>query len=180
MPPGFVGRARELAVLMESVGSARAGQPQFVLVEGEGGFGKTSLLRAFQESLSGASLAVASGDEAEAGLQYGVLDEFARQLGQAGQSAAWQLSDRQDPFAMGAAFLRVLGRASRSPLVLTLDDAHLADGASMAALTFAARRLQADPIVVVLAARDEGVVQLPPGLLRLIQHRGTRMALAGL
>jgi DNA-binding CsgD family transcriptional regulator len=181
MPVGFVGRGRELAVLRESVGSARAGQPQFVLVEGEGGCGKTSLLRAFQESLSGASLAVASGDEAEAGLHYGVLDEFARQLGQASQSAAWQLRGRGDPFAMGAAFLRLLEHASRSaPLVLTLDDAHLADGASMAALTFAARRLQADPVVVVLIARDDGVQQLPPGLLRLIQHRGTRIALAGL
>ena len=163
MPLGFVGRARELEVLKESVGSARAGQPQFVLVEGEGGFGKTSLLRAFQESLSGASLAVASGDEAEAGLQYGVLDEYARQLGQAGQSAAWQLRDRGDPFAMGAAFLRELSTASQSaPTVLVLDDAHLADGASMAALTFAARRLQADPVVVVLVASDDGVVQLPP------------------
>lgn len=79
MPPGFVGRARELAVLMESANSAKAGQPRFVLIEGEGGSGKTSLLRAFQEALSGAPMVLASGDEPEAGLRYGVLDELARE-----------------------------------------------------------------------------------------------------
>ena len=38
----FVGRAGELAVLEAAAAAARSGQPKVVLVEGEGGIGKSS------------------------------------------------------------------------------------------------------------------------------------------
>ena len=43
----FVGRAGELAVLEAAAAAARRGQPQVVLVEGEAGAGKSSLLARF-------------------------------------------------------------------------------------------------------------------------------------
>jgi hypothetical protein len=60
-----------------------------------------------------------------------------------------------DRFAVGAATLGVLTRqAEQRPLALLLDDAHHLDRPSAEALVFAARRLVADPIVLVAALRD--------------------------
>jgi DNA-binding CsgD family transcriptional regulator len=61
----------------------------------------------------------------------------------------------QDRFAVGAATLSLLAaHAERRPLLVVLDDAHLLDGASAAALLFVARRLLADPIAMVFAVRE--------------------------
>jgi ATP/maltotriose-dependent transcriptional regulator MalT len=160
--------------------SAAAGRPACVLVEGQGGSGKTSLLASVRESLSSGSVVMATGDEAEAGLPYGVLDQLGSQLSLVAASRRRQQRYGGDPFATGAVFLQELDRVSRSaPLVLMIDDAHLADSPSLAALTFAARRLLADAVLVVLTAREEGTAELPPGLLRLVNDRGYRINLGG-
>ena len=44
--------------------------------------------------------------------------------------------------------------ADAQPLLCVVDDAHWLDGASAEALVFVARRLQADPIAVLIGARD--------------------------
>ena len=60
-----------------------------------------------------------------------------------------------DRFAVGAATLGVMTRrAERQPLAILLDDAHHLDRPSAEALVFAARRLVADPILVVAALRE--------------------------
>ena len=69
----FVGRAGELAVLEAAAAAARRGQPQVVLVEGEAGTGKSSLLAQFAAGLAGAAVLRASGDEAELLLPYGLV-----------------------------------------------------------------------------------------------------------
>lgn len=46
-PPGFAGRSAELQLLSQCLGRAAAGDPQFVLLEGAAGIGKTALLAAF-------------------------------------------------------------------------------------------------------------------------------------
>ena len=179
LPQGFVGRSVELALLQQSVEMAMAGRPRFVLVEGDGGSGKTSLLRAFAGTVSGPAVVSLAGDEAETGLTHGVLDEVVHQLGPP-DPAAWAARDSGDPYAVGAALLQQLGRVSQDlGLVLLLDDAHLADSPSMAAMTFAFRRLEADPVLVVVAARPEGVGQLPAGLQRLVASSGSRLVLGG-
>ena len=72
----FVGRAGELAVLEAAAAAARRGQPQVVLVEGEGGAGKSSLLARFAAGLVGAAVLRAGGDEAELLLPYGVVGQL--------------------------------------------------------------------------------------------------------
>ncbi|MFC7655894.1 ATP-binding protein [Pseudonocardia benzenivorans] len=48
-----MGRAAELAVLAGALDAARDGRPSVVLVEGEPGIGKTTLLRRFVDDVRG-------------------------------------------------------------------------------------------------------------------------------
>ena len=104
----FVGRAGELAVLEAAAAAARRGQPQVVLVEGEAGAGKSSLLARFAAGLAGAAVLRAGGDEAELLLPYGVVSQLVVSArgadGRPGLLAA-ELSDRVDPLAVGADLL---------------------------------------------------------------------------
>ncbi len=60
-----------------------------------------------------------------------------------------------DRFAVGAATLSLICRyAESAPLAILVDDAHWLDRPSAEALLFAARRLLADPIVLIIAARS--------------------------
>ena len=78
-PPGwgvFVGRADELAVLEAAAAAARGGHPKVVLVEGEAGIGKSSLLAQFASGLADAVVLRASGDEAELLVPYGIVGQL--------------------------------------------------------------------------------------------------------
>ncbi len=55
---------------------------------------------------------------------------------------------------------------------VVIDDAHLADVPSLTAITFALRRLRADPVVLVIAMRPEGRERIPLGLGRLAERSG--------
>jgi DNA-binding CsgD family transcriptional regulator len=60
-----------------------------------------------------------------------------------------------DRFAVGAATLSLICRyAEEAPVAVIVDDAHLLDRPSAEALLFAARRFLADPIVLLIAARQ--------------------------
>ena len=75
-PSGFVGRQRELRVLGERLAAAGTGHPQVVLVEGEAGGGKSTLLSRFLGSLANAVVLQVAGDEAETLLSYGIIDQL--------------------------------------------------------------------------------------------------------
>ena len=69
-----------------------------------------------------------------------------------------------DRLALGAASLGLLAAAAGEGLLLVLvDDAHWLDAASRDALLFAARRLGADTVALILAARDGEQVPFDPG-----------------
>jgi hypothetical protein len=72
----FVGRADELAVLETAAVAARCGHPKVVLVEGDAGIGKSSLLAQFAAGLADAVVLRASGDEGELLLPYGVVGQL--------------------------------------------------------------------------------------------------------
>ena len=66
-------------------------------------------------------------------------------------------------------------------MVLVVDDVHWADLPSVQALVFALRRLVADPVLTLLAVRDDADVQLPETLRRLVSsHLGSVLRLRGL
>ena len=167
--------------------AARRGEPRVVLVEGEAGAGKSSLLARFASGLAGAAVLRAGGDEAELLLPYGVAGQLtasARGAGGRPGLLATGLSDRVDPLAVGADLVMWLGQCCRGrQLVLVLvDDLQWADGPSARALLFAVRRLQADRVLVVAAARPGELARLGEGWLRFLagDHRAGRVRLGGL
>ena len=181
----FVGRAGELAVLEAAAAAARSGEPRVVLVEGEAGAGKSTLLARFAARLAGATVLRAGGDEAELLLPYGVVDQLLASARGAGGGPpgllAAELSDGVDPLAVGADLVVWLGQFQKMVLVV-IDDLHWADGPSARALLFALRRLQADPVLVVVAARPGELPRLGEGWLRFLagDHRAGRVRLGGL
>ena len=176
----FVGRAGELAVLEAAAAAARSGQPKVVLVEGEGGIGKSALLARFASGLAGATVLRASGDEAELLLPHGVVGQLLASARGAGGGPpgllAAELSDGVDPLAVGADLVAWFGQF-RGMVLAIIDDLQWADGPSARALLFAVRRLHADQVLVVLSARAGELSRLGEGWHRFLagDHRADRI-----
>ena len=181
----FVGRGRELAVLTGLAARARADQPRVVLIEGDAGMGKSSLLAKFVPAVGGAAVLRASGDEGESKLGYGVISQVvsaARSLGVATPALLrGELVDSVDPLAVGAELLSVfdtLGRPGQLTL-LVVDDLHWSDPPSARALLFCLRRLLADRVLVVVTARPGQLARHGEGWYRFFagDERATRLQL---
>jgi tetratricopeptide (TPR) repeat protein len=69
-----------------------------------------------------------------------------------------------DPFFVGLGVLGLLAEAAARPLLCVVDDVQWLDQASARALGFAARRLQADAVAVLLAGREAGELAGVAGL----------------
>ncbi|MBM4335067.1 MAG: hypothetical protein FJ108_04030 [Deltaproteobacteria bacterium] len=79
-PPVFVGRAHELAWLMERLADAAAGRPRVVLVVGEAGIGKSSLVEQLQREPECEDFEVVTGHcQVQASLPYLPFVEALRQ-----------------------------------------------------------------------------------------------------
>jgi len=170
----MIGRDPEIAFLAKMIAESRTGRGGAVVVCGEAGIGKSALL-AEAARLAGDDQLVLriTGVEAEAELPFAALHLLlrpARQLIQ-GLPAAQREALRgafgeshgaaQDRFLVGLAVLTLLADlAAERPLLCLVDDLHWVDRASADALVFAARRLGAERITMVLAAHD-GVDGLP-------------------
>ena len=184
----FVGRADELAVLEAAAEAARGGHPKVVLVEGDAGIGKSSLLARFAAGLADAAVLRAGGDEAELLLPYGIVGQLvasARGVGGGPPGLlASELSGAVDPLAVGAELVVWLGQVGRGRgmVLACIDDLQWADGPSARALLFAVRRLQADQVLVVVSARAGELPRLGEGWQRFVagDHRAGRVRLGGL
>ncbi len=161
------GREKEQAVIERLLDSARAGVGGVLVLRGQPGIGKSALLGHAVATAADFRLLRATGVEAESGLAYAtlhqllhpVLDVTARLAAAQADTlrAALGLEPAEVPgrFLVAVAALALLSEAAREqPVLCVLDDAQLADRASMEALTFAARRVQSDPVAMLVAARD--------------------------
>jgi class 3 adenylate cyclase/nucleoside-triphosphatase THEP1/tetratricopeptide (TPR) repeat protein len=157
----IVGRAAELQIMSAAYARVLAGQSQVLLLTGEPGIGKTTLV----EELTGQVRSAADGalvrigesaPMAGAALAYG---PFVAALG---NEAGWLLASGNEGDMLVARhrlFVRVLellaGLAVRSPLVLVLEDLHWADESSRELLTFLAVRLRTERVLIVGTLREE-------------------------
>lgn len=177
----LVGRARELGALEEAVERVVAGMPWGLEVVGEPGIGKSRLLAELGARADRRGCLVLDGRAAEFereapfGLLLDALNDYLRSLDPAflqalGEETVAELAAifpalatlRAQPASFGLqaeryrahyAIRALLERlATRRPLVLTLDDVHWADEASIEAVAHLLRRLRG-PLLVVAAAR---------------------------
>jgi len=163
------GRSRELRVLGRLLDAVRSGESRVLVVRGEPGVGKTALLDSLAARASGCRVARATGVQSEMELAFAGLHQLcAPMLDHAERLPAPQRDALRtafgisagpvpDRFLVGLAVLSLLSEvAGDRPLICVVDDQQWLDSASAQALGFAARRLAADPVGLVFAARDPG------------------------
>ena len=164
----LVGREDELAQIEERLDLAgeRGGA---LVVRGEPGVGKSALLEAVRSSAADRGLATlaTAGFQSEAHVAFAGLHRLLRPLLraadrlQAPQRTALQgafgliEAGAPDSFLIALATLDLLCEAATAaPLLLVIDDAQLLDLATCDVLTFVARRIEADPVLMLFALRD--------------------------
>ena len=193
----LAGREAERARIASVVDAARRGSGSALVIWGIAGTGKSALLadvvKAVGEEMSVLST---SGVESESPLAFAAL-----------QRLLWPLRKRVDVLpqpqrsALAAAFGEAAGDGDRflvllatlslladaadeRPVLILVDDAHWLDDASAAALLFVARRLQAERVMVLFAAREGEArafraADLPALTLAGLDHTAARMLLSG-
>ncbi|MFF5344065.1 AAA family ATPase [Streptomyces althioticus] len=165
--PDLVGRHQECAVLDELLLALRAGESRVRVFRGEAGIGKSVLLEYVVAKASQATVTRTQGVEADMELPYASLHQLcAPFLAQVDELPTPQrdalyvafgmaAGDPPDRFLVGLAVLTLLTRASESrPVLVVVDDAQWLDQVSLQTLEFVARRLLAEAVAMVFAARD--------------------------
>src|SRR5687768_2662586 len=163
------GRASECALLDDLVSAIRRGESRSLVLRGEAGIGKTALLEYLIASAPDATVVRAVGVQSDMELAFASLHQLCGPLldGLEGlpapQRQAMEIvfgltaGDAPDRFRVGLAALSLLSEvAEQRPLLCVVDDAQWLDKASALTLAFVARRLLAEPVALVFAARQPG------------------------
>ena len=181
----LVGRASEQAQLAALLEAARQGASGVLVLEGDPGIGKSSLLQWAAAKASDFYVVESRGMQAEVELPYGgigqliaplrdsfprldarqasVLEAVLALTGRGGVSPA--PASVPDQFAVGAAVLALLASAAEGgPVLALVDDAQWLDQPSVEGLAFLARRVLAEGIVVLLSRRTAEGSQALDGL----------------
>jgi DNA-binding CsgD family transcriptional regulator len=166
---GLRGRRSECGVLDRLVDAVRAGESRALVVAGEPGVGKTALLDYVAGRASGFRVARAVGVQSEMELAFAGLQQLCTPMldglerlptpQRDALRTAFGLSagPAPDRFLVGLAVLSLLAEAAaEQPLICLVDDQQWLDRASAQVLGFAARRLGAESIGLVFAARVPG------------------------
>ncbi len=162
-------RRKEREVLDRLVDAVRAGESRALVVRGDPGVGKTVLLDHLAERASGSGCRVAraAGVQSEMELAFAGLHQLCAPMLSHGERLPVPQRDAlrtafgiaagppPDPFLIGLGALSLLSEvAGERSLICVVDDEQWLDLASAQALGFAARRLGADPVGLVFAARE--------------------------
>jgi DNA-binding CsgD family transcriptional regulator len=180
----FVGRAAELARVAEVITRMEAGEPWLVAVEGDPGMGKTALARRCLAQASGVKVLSARAGQAEADLDFGLIDQLFRAAGGVVEPVvtAGGGGSAGSSFAVGARLLELVGEQQAAGAVaILIDDLQWADRGSVEALTFMLRRLSVDPVIAVMLYRGQAgrLDEAAQRLLGSVENR-VRIPLGGL
>jgi DNA-binding CsgD family transcriptional regulator len=166
-PPVLLGRAGERRALDRLLGDIRTGRSAVLVIQGDAGVGKTTLLHYCARQASGMRVARISGAEAEMELPFAGVHQLCEPL-------LGQLDSLPDPqrnavrvalglaagpsadrFLVGLAVLGLLAAsAADRPLLCLVEDAQWLDAASSQILGFVGRRLGAESVGMVFAVRE--------------------------
>jgi len=176
-PKPLAGRGAQGTRLDWLLADARAGQSAVLVLRGEPGIGKTALLDYAAKSAGGFQVARAAGVESEMELPFAGLHQLCgpmlgglERLPSPQRDAlrtAFGVSPGAQPdrFLVGLAVLSLLSdTAEERPLLCLIDDAQWLDRSSAQVLTFVARRLQAESVVLLFAEREPGELDQLAGL----------------
>ena len=165
----LIGRESECARIDRVLEEAKGGRSGALVIRGDAGLGKSTLLEYAVARAGDARVVRALGVETESEFAYSGLHELVRPLLDRlpelppiqadALRGALSLAKAQGAgrLSIGAATLSLLASAKEDgPLLCMIDDAHWLDEASAGALAFAARRLDAEGVVMLFAARGEG------------------------
>ena len=163
------GRRDECVVLDRLLDGARGGRSSALVLEGEAGVGKTALLDYAIASATDLRVLRAVGVESETEIAFAalhqlcapVLDRLDRlpvpQRDAVLTTFGLRAGAVPDRFLVGLAVLSLLSEvADERPLVCVVDDAQWLDRASAQCVAFVARRLLAESVVMLFAARVRG------------------------
>jgi hypothetical protein len=166
---GLRGRASECALLDDLVSTIRRGESRSLVLRGEAGIGKTALLEYLIASASDMTVVRAVGVESEMELAFAsvhqlcgpLLDRLPRLPAPQRQAMEIVFGLRAgaapDRFLVGLAVLSLFSEvAEERPLLCVVDDEQWLDRASALTLAFVTRRLLAEPVGLVFAAREPG------------------------
>ena len=177
-PAELTNRYSERAAFDRLIEAVRAGESRALVVRGDPGVGKTALLDYLSARAAAARFRVAraAGVQTEMTLAFAGLHQLCAPMldhlhhlpppQQDALRTAFGISAGPPPdrFLVGLAVLSLLSEvAGERPLLCLVDDEQWLDQASAQALGFAARRLAADPVGLVFAARepDDALTGLP-------------------
>jgi DNA-binding CsgD family transcriptional regulator len=162
----LLGRRTECEVLDRLLAGAAEGRSGVLVLRGDAGIGKSALLGYVEERADGARRARATGVESEMELAYSGLHQLCAPLldhlerlpdpQRLALATVFGLSDGPAPdrFLVGLATLTLLADvADHDPLICVLEDAQWLDQVSVQILAFVARRLLAERVAIVCAAR---------------------------
>jgi DNA-binding CsgD family transcriptional regulator len=165
----LVDRQRERQVLDGLVGDLRSGRGRALVVRGEAGVGKSALLEYAAGAAADLRVARAVGVDSEMELAFAgvhqlcapLLDRLERlpapQRDALGIAFGLRGGGAPDRFLVALAVLTLLSEAAEDrPLLCLVDDAQWLDRASVQVLGFVARRLLAEAVGLLFAARDPG------------------------
>src|SRR5689334_7843153 len=168
---GIMDRLSERGALDRLIDVVQAGESRALVMRGNPGVGKSVLLNHLAERASAAGCRVARvmGVQSEMELAFAGLHQLrAPMLDHVGRIPVPQRGAQRTAFGLGAgpppdrffvglAVLSLLSEvAGERPLIGLIDDEQWLDQASAQALGFVARRLGADPVGLVFAAREPG------------------------
>jgi DNA-binding CsgD family transcriptional regulator len=164
----LVGRLAERAALGQLLEAVRGGRSGALVVHGEAGVGKTALL---EDAIASAGMRIArvAGVESDMELPYAALQQLCAQVIEGldelpdpqhealGVVFGLRAGEAPDRFLVGLAALSLLADAAgKQPLLCVIDDAQWLDRASAQVMGFLARRLFAEQVALVIAAREPG------------------------